>query len=292
MGCASSRSCLEETTIQAQSIKTGFEVHTTEAVVRSIRAHSTAKFIIPAHFNAIKKELSLNDWPENQQLLKAFYARISSTEESDRSQLLAAYPRLSQAELGDGALIREEELTVLAILLSRSPAKEKAVALFNVFDDGLGGNLTEPAINELFKVAFELALSHLPKLYKKPTEEVDKYLEKAQQNYTKAIAAAVALVVTDKKAPAVALKTFVKAVGKQKKADLTSATGLREYAVNQTPKEAKPADKDKAKKSKAKESKEGEKPADAPNAPVEAPNAPVEASKAPAEAPKEEAKQE
>jgi len=271
MGCASSRGSLEETTIETQSVKTGFEVHTTEAVVRTIRTHSTAKFILPAHFNAIKKELSLNDLPDNLQLLKAFYEKISSTEESDRAQLLAAYPRLSQAELGEGGLIREEELTVLAILLSRGPAKVKAAALFNAFDDGMGGNLTEPAINELFKVAFELALSHLPMLYKKPSEEVKKYLEKGQQNYTKAITAAVALVVTDKKAPAVAQKTFVKALGKQTKANLTSVAGLREFAADQTPKELKSAEKSKA---------------------PEAAEKPVEDNKAaPVEAPKEEAKQ-
>ena len=116
MGCATTRTYPEESTIEDQTLKTGFEAHTAETSLRVIRAHSTAKFILTAHFTAIKDELNLNKKAEDQALLEAFYAKFSSSQDSDRGKVLAAYSRLSQAELSKGALIREEELTTAAIL--------------------------------------------------------------------------------------------------------------------------------------------------------------------------------
>lgn len=263
MGCATARAYAEENTIEDQTIKTGFEAHTAVASVRVIRAHSTAKFILPAHFAAIKEELNLNKKAEDQALLAPFYAKFSSTQESDRAQVLAAYPRLSQTELNKEILIREEDLTIVAILLSCSSAEDKAKALYDVFDDGLTGNLPKLAINEIFKVALELAISDLPVLTKNQSDDVKKYLAKAVQNFSLALAAAVKLVVTDQSAPAVAKKDFVKAVIKHKEGVLMTVAGLREFSVDQTksdpPKESAPKDKKK------------EKAADAPKEPETAP---------------------
>jgi hypothetical protein len=225
---------VEENMIEDKAIKTGFEAHSAETSVRVIRAHSTAKFILSAHFKAIKSELNLNKKPEDQILLKTFYDKFSSTQESDRAQVLAAYSRLSQADLSKETLIREEDLTIVAILLSRSSAEDKAKALYDVFDDGLTGNLTKPAVNEIFKVALELAISDLPVLTKSQSDEVKNYLAKAVQNFSLALAAAVKLAVTNQSAPAVAKNDFVAAVIKYKEGALTTVAGLREFSFEQT----------------------------------------------------------
>ncbi len=247
-GCANTRAHVEENMIEDQAIKTGFESHTAETSVRVIRAHSTAKFILSAHFKAIKNELNLNKKPDDQTLLTSFYDKFSSTQESDRAQVLAAYSRLSQADLSKETLIREEDLTIVAILLSRSSAEDKAKALYDVFDDGLTGNLTKPAVNEIFKVALELAISDLPVLTKSQPDDVKKYLAKAVQNFSLALAAAVKLVVTDQSAPAVAKKDFVKAVTNYKEGALTTVAGLREFSVDQTKPEPSAPPKDSAPK--------------------------------------------
>lgn len=242
MGCANTRTRAEERTIEAESVKTGFENHSAAAVASVLRSHSTAKFILSAHFNAIKRELRLNERPEDQELLNALYARLSSTDASDRTRILAAFPRLSEAELVKETLIREEELTVLAVLLSNSSPREKAIALFRVFDDGLGGQLTESTVKELFRVAFKLALSDLQVLMRKKDENVVKYLDKGNQNYTKGVAAAAVVALADKKV--VAVKDFADALASHSEGKLTSAEGLRGFAVDQTTPEAKPTEKE------------------------------------------------
>ncbi len=243
MGCASPRSPAEEKTIQTESVLTGFEAVTASAAAHVIRSHSTAKFILSTHFKAIKRELNLNKKPEDQEILKALYDRLSSTEESDRSRVLAAYPRLSQEDLSNETLIHEEQLTVLAALLSRSSPREKAFAIFRAFDDGLGNRLTEPTANEMFRVAFKLALEDLPLLQKHASDEVNKYLEKGKRNYIKAITEAVAVAIANRKNASAT--EFANAVSKHLEGKLTSAAGLRELAVGKLDTELEAADKEK-----------------------------------------------
>lgn len=232
MGCTTTRIHPEESTIENQRIKTGFEEHTAKSAVLAIRAHSTARLILSRHFYAIKKELNLNNKQDDHKLLEAFYAKLSTNQESDRNRVLSAYPRISQEDLNKKAMTREDDLTILAILLSRSSAKDKANALYDVFDDGLAGSLTKLAINEIFKVAFRLAIVDLPMLNKSKPDDIRLYFEKASQNYDLALAAAVNVVVPDQSTQTVAKKDFVQAVTHCKEADLTAVAGLRGFAVN------------------------------------------------------------
>jgi len=266
MGCANTRNHAEERTIEAESVKTGFENHSAAAIANIIRTHSTAKFILSAHFSAIKRELRLNAKPEDQELLNALYARLSSTESGDRACVLAAYPRITEAELVKETLIREEELTVLAVLLSCSSPKDKAVALFRAFDDGLGGTLTESTVNELFRVAFKEALDDLPLLQRHVGDDVKKHLEKAQLNRSKGLAAAVSAAFAGKKTAAVTVKDFSDAVANHLEGQLTTAGGLRSFAVDQSVPEAKPTET--AKPTTAETSKAAEQPAEGKLAPA------------------------
>ena len=232
MGCANSRTYPEEVSIETHSIKTGFEPHTVKAAASTIRAHSTARFILNSHFRAISRELSLNAKPSDQPALKAFYDKLASSEQKDIEKVKTAYVRLSDADLTQDTLIREEELVVLAILLTRSSAYEKAIWLFQEFDDGCTDSLSSETIHHMFEIVFKVALDDLPSLMKNQGSDVKQYLAKGELYIQKAIEKILEVVISDKSAGTVSKEKFGRALAEFKGGVLLTAGGLREFAVD------------------------------------------------------------
>lgn len=268
MGCANTRACQEEATIETHSTKTGFEAHTAEGAVAIIRSYSTAKFILPAQFKAISTDLNLNSKETDKEQLNTFYEKLTSSDPNDVARVKAAYPRLSGADMTGFKLIHEEQLVILAVLLSRSSPKDKATTLFKEFDDNLTGVLSEATVKEMFKLAFKIALEDLPLLYQHPGDDVKKYITKGVEGVSKAITEVWTLMGTESAAPGVKRDKFVKALVNKKEGILLSAAGLREFAVGPAEPEPKLTDSkgkkgtDKAQTAQTGESAEVKAPAD------------------------------
>ena len=236
MGCASTRAYVEEGIITTNTVEVGFEKHSVERVVSAIRTHSTAKHITHSQFEALKKVLALNA-TDTVEFYKAF-----QSQEPGISQLVKSVaPHISDEQVAKGPLLHEEPLIALGILLSTGTPRDKALAFYRLFDEGFGNSLSESTLNEMFSLLFTLAIERLPILQKHGvTEDIKKYLAKAQQNKAKAVALAIALV-KRKEAPGVGPEEFANNIVNHKNGLLTSASGLREFAADQAPK-PKPQD--------------------------------------------------
>jgi len=236
MGCVANRSSAEEVTIESKSVLTGFERHSVDAVVGAIRSHSTAKLILPAQFQAIKKALKLNAEEKDQAVLQEFYKKFITANSQAREQIEAVHSRVSVEHLDSAALLEEEKLLAAAILLSTGAPRDKALALYRLYDEGFSNALTQPVLTELLRTIFELASEDLIALAKlTETDEVKKYITKAQQNYEKGIAAALALFHKD---PPLTPEAFATTLIGYKNGQLTLPSGLRMFLVDQTPKPA------------------------------------------------------
>lgn len=265
MGCAGTRTSAEESTLESRSVSTGIERHSVAEVVGTIRSHSTAGFILPAQLNAIKRALRLNEEEKDKATLQEFYKRFVTVRTDARQQIEAVHPRMDLAQLDNAELIEEEKFLSAAILLSNGPIREKALALYRVYDEGFSNALSETSLTELLRSIFKLASEDflvLAKLdeseeVKKQLKKVKKYVSKAQSNYDKAVTAALALF----KKEALTADAFASTLTAYKNGQLTSPDGLRTFMVEQTPKPEKLAGESKKDKKKKTEAPPAEAPA-------------------------------
>ena len=233
MGCIAPRSSAEETTIESRSVATGFERHSVDEIVGAIRSHSTAKLILPAQFEAIKKVLKLNAEEKDQAVLTEFYKRFVTPNTEAREQIEAVHSRVNLAQLDKTALLEEERLLAAAILLSNGSSRDKALALYRLFDEGFSNALTEYVLTDLLRTIFKLASEDLITLAKLTEgDEVKKYISKTQQNFEKAVVQALALFKKEALTPEVFATTLIA----YKNGQLTSPSGLREFMADQAPK--------------------------------------------------------
>ena len=232
MGCASSLYGSQEDLLRAYSVSTGFEHYSAPYLLRIIKERSSAKLLLPSHFHSLCLTLGLRSNDSERFLINRLYEPLWRTSEDYKARLEAVCPRLALS-LGEKVTAMEvDDLLVLGILLSKSSPTEKAISLFEVYDEECTGVLEANSLRTLLEQLFDVAVERLPGLLRpeRRTEDLAKYVMKAMETRTKAVAAAMQIVL--KTSMSVTLHGFIARFALYRSGCLTSPSGLRHFARN------------------------------------------------------------
>ena len=232
MGCATSTYGNHEALLQAYSVSTGFEPYSAPYLLRMIKERASAKLLLPSHFYSLRLALSLNSRDSDRILLSRLYEPLWRTSEDYKARLETTCPRLALSLCETVTAMEVDDLLVMGILLSSSNPTEKAMCLFEVYDEGCSGVLEVNAIRALLEQLFDLAVDRLPGLLRpeKKSEELGKYVMKSMETRTKAVATALQIVL--KTSLSVTLQGFIARFALFRSGCLTSPSGLRHFAHN------------------------------------------------------------
>ena len=219
-----------EAELQLYSASTGFEQLSAPSVFTLIKQHSFGKLILPQHFQAIQSTLSVFHTHTDKVLVNKFYEPLWRTNEAYRQRLVALHPRLNRSLDSSVTAMESEDLLVLGILLSNSTPTEKATYLFQVFDEGCSGALDLNAVRDMLDKMMYLALERLPGLLRQEerNEDLGKYILKVMDNRSKAVTAALQIVM--KTSLSVTQQGFLPRMALYRGGCLTSPAGLRRFA--------------------------------------------------------------
>lgn len=221
-----------EAMLQTHSISTGFEHYSAPYLLCLIKEHASAKLLLPSHFHSIRRALGLNCRDSDRLLLNRLYEPLWRTSDDYKARLEATCPRLALSLCEKVTAMEVDDLLVLSILLSNSNPTEKATCLFEVYDEGCSGVLEVNSIRALLEQLFDFAVERLPGLLRleKKTEEIGKYVMKTMETRTKAVSAALQIVL--KTSLSVTLQGFIARFALFRSGCLTSPSGLRHFAHN------------------------------------------------------------
>lgn len=228
MGCGGVRFSPLEQHISKFSVITGFERHSPAHIIEVIKERSTAELVLSTQFAAIKTKLELK---EGETALEKFYERKWRQEGGDRERLVQGNERLEGGIGVKVTVMAVEELAVAGVLLSKGTAKERAAALFDLFDATFSGTLPTKSIRALLKSLFFAAIQDLPLLVpmEQISDDMPKYFEKCQKGVPEAIHSIGALIMEQR--DQVSKTQFEDRLLGYSHGALLTASGVREYAL-------------------------------------------------------------